>query len=427
MSWQQMLKTALIPWPVAKRSSLPSGLYHFQQEHDGRYVRFHLRVDPGGHAILIAGAAEAVQLPPEAALAAAHLLQGRPKDDVARELNSPGAENVVAHAGKILRELAEPRGRFPILNLPDPAVEGYVSLSAPFQADFAVGKEQSLKRIVESLWNAGIPHVRLIAGAPDSANLLVDAVTLAEDRGMIAGLRMPAHQLEEGSLLDDVAKVGLDYVVLPWGGSGEIHQRLFGADDLNCIGKTIERIRGWEMTPVLQLPLVAASFDVLEDNLEEVAAWDIGHIEVFAVATSEDPGEDNQSADGLNPVAVDELRQLAAWMEDLSNEHAAQLIWLPPQGLAAGQTVEDAARRGPRAAGDVAVRVEPKGDVIPPRGPGESAGNLLSQPFREIWQHESFRRFRGLVERPTRCDQCPGLAVCGADCPADPAGWATNE
>ena len=84
----------------------------------------------------------------------------------------------------------------------------------------------------------------------------------------------------------------------------------------------------------------------------------------------------------------------------------------------------DQVRRGPRAGGDVTIRVLPGGDVLPPRGGSEPAGNLLNDSWDEIWGSPVFRRFRQRVEANTKCPQCPGLAICAGDCPADPGGWS---
>jgi radical SAM protein with 4Fe4S-binding SPASM domain len=75
----------------------------------------------------------------------------------------------------------------------------------------------------------------------------------------------------------------------------------------------------------------------------------------------------------------------------------------------------------------VAVRVELDGSVIPPRGLYQSAGNLLRDAWETIWNNEIFRIYRERVEAPTRCDVCPGLAICAADCPREPAGWAQEK
>ena len=83
-------------------------------------------------------------------------------------------------------------------------------------------------------------------------------------------------------------------------------------------------------------------------------------------------------------------------------------------------------RMGPRCSDDLSIRVESHGDVIPARGPYRSAGNLLTDEWETIWNDDAFLRYRERVERPTRCAECPGLAICAADCPRKPAGWSQS-
>jgi radical SAM protein with 4Fe4S-binding SPASM domain len=64
--------------------------------------------------------------------------------------------------------------------------------------------------------------------------------------------------------------------------------------------------------------------------------------------------------------------------------------------------------------------------VIPPRGPHRVAGNLLRDEWPVIWQDAAFQAYRSRIERPTHCLICPGLAICAADCPRQPSGWAQN-
>ena len=80
MTWKTRAKQWFIPRPSgpSARTSLTPGMYHFQQERDGQFLRFHLRVEPDGHALLLAGASEAARLPPPAASAVYARLAGKP-------------------------------------------------------------------------------------------------------------------------------------------------------------------------------------------------------------------------------------------------------------------------------------------------------------------------------------------------------------
>jgi radical SAM protein with 4Fe4S-binding SPASM domain len=102
-------------------------------------------------------------------------------------------------------------------------------------------------------------------------------------------------------------------------------------------------------------------------------------------------------------------------------------MWNPPVQRVPDLPLADQVMKGPRCSGDVAVRVEADGTVIPPRGPYENAGNILQDSWDTIWNHEVFRIYRERVEAPTHCDICPGLVICAADCPREPAGWAQEK
>jgi len=80
-----------------------------------------------------------------------------------------------------------------------------------------------------------------------------------------------------------------------------------------------------------------------------------------------------------------------------------------------------------REFGLATIRVEPDGSVYPARGEMTAGGNLLIENWQTIWNREIFRRYRQRIETPTRCDVCPGLEICAADCPGDPRGWAAGK
>jgi radical SAM protein with 4Fe4S-binding SPASM domain len=123
------------------------------------------------------------------------------------------------------------------------------------------------------------------------------------------------------------------------------------------------------------------------------------------------------------PGALDgnEIIQAAMIMEQISHRSDVRYVWLPP--IAGGSDLKQVIQHGPRTSGDVSVSVDPDGTVYAPRGPLTPAGNLANESFPEIWSKEIFRRYRERIQSPTHCEICPGLDVCGADCPAAPEGW----
>ncbi|MEK6256958.1 MAG: SPASM domain-containing protein, partial [Chloroflexota bacterium] len=73
-------------------------------------------------------------------------------------------------------------------------------------------------------------------------------------------------------------------------------------------------------------------------------------------------------------------------------------------------------------AGEYSMCIEPNGDVLPCQSYYVSAGNILHDPWDEVWGGELFRSFRdreldpvwsGL---PEKCHECPDLPLCGGGC-----------
>jgi radical SAM protein with 4Fe4S-binding SPASM domain len=254
---------------------------------------------------------------------------------------------------------------------------------------------------------------------PDATHLL-RAVERAEDTGMIAGVRARASDLQ-GNALKDLAQAGLDYVTLPYASTeAAIHDALLGAGDHALLDATIANLHACEVAVLAEVPLVESTLDTVDETLEHLSSLGVGNISFFAIAAT-DAMTDDARAGALKAEA---MRQTAALVEGIAQEALVRFIWQPPLQRNATLSLAEQVRRGPRCSGDVAVRVEADGSVIPPRGPYRSAGNLLSDDWETIWSDQAFRMYRGRVEAPTHCDICPGLVICAADCPREASGWS---
>ncbi len=112
-------------------------------------------------------------------------------------------------------------------------------------------------------------------------------------------------------------------------------------------------------------------------------------------------------------------------MTEAAEDTQARYLWAPPVRFDNSKSLAQQVRAGPRTAGDIAVRVEADGRVFAPRG-RDCAGNLLTESWEDIWNHECFTRYRQRLQAPTRCSDCPDLEICAADCPKDPRGWSDD-
>lgn len=439
-------KNWLLPSPPKLQVplSLPAGLRHYRRERNEHLVRFHLRIEHSGQALLLAAATEAVRLTQVGAIAAYGVLEDCSDQQISQYLaDAPNAAQIIASVRRLIDELGLPNKRYPIFSLLDTlGGDQPLGLVAPFQADVVVGDPQTTKIYLQKLWEAGIPHVRFVqvdatGWSSQHLSALRSVVDFAEAIGLIAGVRLPASTLIEQvahaqrPVIDQLAELGLDYVVVPWEVTEECHSQVFGSEDLQCLTELIERADHWEIPAVLESGLIPQTVPGFAEHLEPWIERGIQYVEVFAVAQTDfqatgQPAADEESKQWMGFPGC-HLRQLACWTEDLADNGNIQITWLPPQATGNSGTqasVVDILRHGPRTGGDVCVRIDADGSVYPPRGPRSSIGKIQVSPWSELWNHPSFAAYRDLVGRHDHCQQCTLLSVCATHCPADPDSWA---
>jgi len=61
--------------------------------------------------------------------------------------------------------------------------------------------------------------------------------------------------------------------------------------------------------------------------------------------------------------------------------------------------------------------VEPDGGVIPCQSYYQQLGNLITDPWESIWNHEISSRLRERKYVPAICQECALLSECGGGCP----------
>ncbi|MFP4344021.1 MAG: hypothetical protein ACLFU8_04930 [Anaerolineales bacterium] len=414
------------PPPVAP------GLYHTTRETDGQFTRYHLRVERDGSGMLIANASAAARLTPPGVVIAQGLLEGKGEDailvDLATRFEGTHEAQVradIAQVKALIQAMLNPGDTFPIFSLDDALLSPFgAELIAPLQAAVPLAGPEQLLPLLDRIWEVAIPHVTLFAPPAVVPEHLVRAIERAEALGMIAGVRALATTLSAEGLLPLLWQTGADHVTVPYASSDPaVHDALCGPGDHAAAVALFDWLQENEIAAVAEVPLVVESVEMLEETVEALAALGADSLSFVAYATTEETRTDGDSA-----LFAAALPQVATRVEEAATLNDLRFIWEPPVERDPVLTLPAQVQRGPRCSAEVAVRVESNGAVIPPRGPYRTAGNLLRDSWESIWEDSAFLRYREQVEAPTsRCEVCPGLALCAAVCPADPAGWARRR
>jgi len=403
VSWFQRL------FSLQRASRARPSLHTWRREGDGRIDRYHLRTDADGSGLLLANASAALRLSP----AGVSLVQGI-LDDIADEqiVASVTQQFTDAVADRVRDDLAGLRDRVRTLAtggglpalLEEPAARA-ARLSAPLQADVDLAPPEQMVRTLDALWSVVVPVVTLRAQPGSDPTHIVRAVERAEDLGMICGLRATTSDLMTGSLLDDVVQAGVDSVTVPIGRS------LAGAEPV------LDGLAEAGVCVIAEAALIEASRNLADTLPPQLAARGIG-VASFPAYVSSAP-DDAGLPVGALPSLLTELEELG--------EGPDLRVVVPAPTRRAGP-LDDQLLAGPRCSGDVAVRVTASGDVIPPRGSRNPAGNLHRDSFHEIWDHPAFEAWRRAspASDDHRCPTCPCLAVCAAGCVLAPTSWSDS-
>jgi radical SAM protein with 4Fe4S-binding SPASM domain len=429
MTTKELIRRILLFEQTPQRSIVAPGLYQYFREAEATYTRFHLRVDQDGFGMLLANATAAARLSPTGVIIAKGLLEEDSEAEIYKRLskNFSGATQAKMRrdlelVAGIIANLAAPGDNYPIINLEDADLSPYeAELIAPLRADIPHTELELTKDIIDRLWTAAIPHITVHVLDNLQIDDLVYSIEHAEDIGLIAGVRSRAHQLVDSSLVKKLAQAGVDYLTVPVASSDPLtHDLLVGNDDASSIESVYMEIKANEVAPAAEIPLVNSTLEDLQLTLDYLMTLGVYNIQFFAVAA---PDEMNKQ-DAAGALYSSAMPQVAELVEELASEMDVRFIWGPPILRLPELTLSEQVQRGPRCSDDFSVRIDSTGGVIPARGPYKSAGNLLDQDWSEIWNHPSFLNYRERVERPTRCDDCPDLAICAADCPRRVKGWS---
>ena len=361
----------------------PPGIYHRMiTEGVDTPHRFHLRIEKDGTGVLIVDAAIVLHLNPTAAEHAYHMVQGKDERTAAEQLAARYRVSPyqARQDQRELREqfltLASTPDLDPVVFLgmerTDPA---QVVPSAPYRLDCALtykldesGTFDPLARarvdveltsaewkaILKKAWEAGIPHVTFTGGEPTLREDLPVLIATAEELGQITGLLTDGHRLADREYLQELDQAGLDHILV-----------VYDPTDSRSDSGLKNALETDIFTAVHLLIKEGSGVDeALWTKLKEY------HVEAVSLSAAGDSVEITE--------ALGRARDEAA-------SRGFDLIWDLPAPYSANNPIQSEIDATPAGAGVTRLYVEPDGDVLPAQGVNRILGNLLREPWDQIW------------------------------------------
>ena len=416
-------------------------IYHYVREDEHEKSRVHLRLDADGHGTLIVNANRVVHLNPTAALMAHLILEGTAEKRSielirrAYRVSAAQATRDLAAIRDQVAELIRPDGACPLHELGLEASMPFSARpSAPYRMDLALTYRcnndcahcynarprdypeldtESWKRIIDRLWELGVPHIVFTGGEPTLRNDLPELIAHAESNGQITGLNTNARRMQSADYVKQLVEAGLDHVQITVESWDEaIHEQMVQAR--GSFRQTIAGLRCALASPLYVMTnttMLETNVRSIPQTLDFLADLGVPTIGLNALIYS---GRGASVGTGMKESELQPLLNIAT---QKTTARGQRLIWYTPTQYCRFDPLQ--ANLGVKGctASLYSMCVEPDGAVLPCQSYYQPLGNLLQDPWDSIWNHELSVRLRERGGLPQKCNGCSLVPECGGGCP----------
>jgi radical SAM protein with 4Fe4S-binding SPASM domain len=416
-----------------------SGLYHYIRATEHEKSRIHLRLDPDGTGTLIINASRIMHLNPTAALMAYLVLE---KVDEQKAIKTIQKQYRVGHTqarldySSFLLHLSSLfSDACPIHELDLETVMPFSARpSAPYRMDLAVTYRcnndcahcynarrrdypelttEHWFKVMDDLWDLGVPHIIFTGGEPTLRNDLPGLIAHAEANGQITGLNTNARRLSDRRYVHTLVDAGLDHVQITVESCDEqIHDEMTRTS--GAFKQTVQGLKNAldnKLFVMTNTTMLRTNVHTIPATLDFLAGIGVPAVGLNALIYA---GNGLSVGTGLNERELQPILDMALQKTSASRQ---RLIWYTPtQYCNFDPTQSNLGVKGCTAS-LYSMCIESNGDVLPCQSYYHPLGNILTDAWDSIWNHELSTRLRDRKGLPAKCEGCPVVSECGGGCP----------
>jgi len=424
--------------PINNRIA-PQGLHHFRSR-DGSH-RFHLRVEEDGSGIITVDASGIMHLNRVACDSAWMILSEIPTKKIIEKIRSryrigrKQATRDLDDFSTVFSRILESGAGEPIvynnLEVMDPFER---SVSAPYRIDLALTYRCNLacthcynvtrdkseltteqwKSVIRKAWDIGIPHIIFTGGEATLRNDLVELTGFAESLGLVTGLLTNGVKLADAGYVNELKNAGIDHVQITLESSvPEIHNSMTGMESFSDTVAGISNCLKAGIHTITNTTLTKANADSITETVSFLKELGLSTIAANAVIHSGRALERDFS------LPLPKLERVLLDISRITSNLDMRLIWYSPTKYCSLNPLEF--DLGPKrcTAGEYNLCIEPDGEVLPCQSWYESAGNILTRDWDDIWNGELLKSIRSREWAQAECGGCVHFSICGGGCPLE--------
>jgi radical SAM protein with 4Fe4S-binding SPASM domain len=272
------------------------------------------------------------------------------------------------------------------------------------------------RKIIDKLWENGVPQIVFTGGEPTLRPDLVELIDSSQE--FVTGLVTNGRTL--AGLAADLNRVSLDYVQVSWESHlPEVHDRMVGVDGAwRETRDSITAALGLGMSVITNTTLTKDNLELFPETVRAGAALGLKMMACNTLICSGRVTRNRKDAE----VPLEDLKRVLAKAVTAAKEVGVKLEWYSPTCYRQLNPIEFGFGPKSCSAAQYNMTVEPDGSVIPCQSWfKDRLGNLLTDPWLQIWNHPVARGFRekAYLKDRKECEGCEYLPQCYGGCPLE--------
>ena len=420
------------------------GLMHLRaMDETYRGLRLHLRFGEDGDGVLVINASRVLFLSPTAADYVSLFIEGRTEKEVVdamRRRYKVDEETVVKDYQEVLfvvNTFAKTPDVCPVSYLGVEKIEPFQKeLSAPYRMDLALtyrcdnncvhcyaGGPRETKelatdewfKVIDRLYELGIPHVVLTGGEPTLREDLPKLIAHTQEVGLVSGLITNGRRLKDAAYFNSLVDAGLDHVQITVESyDPKVHDKITGVQ--GSWEETVQGLKNAISSPIYTLSNTTLNQWNVKDILKTIEFLHGLGLQQFACNSLIYSGK---APDVVKDFALEDssLEPILTSIRNKARELGMEFIWYTPTEYCVLNPLQLELGIKSCSACRISMCIEPDGTVIPCQSYFTPLGNILKDDWNKIWRHPLCLRLRARKYVPEKCFDCPSLNICGGGCP----------
>ena len=274
-------------------------------------------------------------------------------------------------------------------------------------------------RILDKLWEIGIPNVVFTGGEPTLREDIVKLVDKAKQ--FVTGLITNGTKLVE--LSGPLKEASLDYIQVTLESHlSQVHNKMAGAS-FDAFSQTVAGIKyalGLGMQVVTNTTLTRENAFQFNELLKFGKDIGLSNMSCNTLICS-GRGIEAKKETGLS---LDEIKSVLEKAIDVAKNLNIKLQWYSPTCYLHLNPIELGFGAKGCSAAAYNMTIQPDGTVLPCQSWPETVGNILNDSWEKIWNNPICLKLRnhGFAQEDIICRDCIHNQICGGACPLESKG-----